>query len=286
MIPGVMQTRPDPRLDAVFARSRPRRWSIVAVYALLVPAPSCSPCASRRDNSLDRMIVGHRTPRWPPRASSSEVFPERPVALLLVESARPAVAPAVARGGARAPGAPGPHPAAVSTYSVLTVWDRIRRTGRWAARRGGAPPAPSRGLPRFVARHRLLPRPGPGRRRLPRRRAGLDDAGARRARRGAGRRSTAPSTRRSGGVPADRARAPARRRALGRRLARARDRPRQPALLPALRRVRGRPHHRPVPLVAGARRHPRLARRGGAARHGVRRARGVRLHDRLRRWCR
>jgi hypothetical protein len=123
------------RVDAVFAAIIRMRWAILAVYALLIPGALWLALGIPRDSSLDRMIVDSN-PQVAATRAFQRLFREQPTALLLVES--PDLFSAQSVAAARAleaalDGVPG-----VSTYSALSVWERMRPG---AAARPGAGPA-------------------------------------------------------------------------------------------------------------------------------------------------
>ncbi len=130
-----------PRLNAVFARVIAwRRW-ILAVYALLIPGAAFLALGIPKDTGLDRMVASSH----PAVAATREfhaVFPEQPLALLLVETPVPCSAAGIAALAAVQDAVAGvPR---VTTHSVLSVWERMRPG---AAARADAGPE----LARFVA---------------------------------------------------------------------------------------------------------------------------------------
>jgi uncharacterized protein len=114
---------PTPRLDAVFRRVIARRFWIVGVYALLTPAALGLALRIPKDTALERMVVASN-PEVRATREFQKVFPDMPLALLLVETQQACSDPAVAalrrlqEALARVP--------AVQPYSVLTVWERMR----------------------------------------------------------------------------------------------------------------------------------------------------------------
>jgi uncharacterized protein len=123
MIIAVTTLPRSPRLDAIFAQVTRLRWWIVAFYALLVPGALILVLRIPSDNAIDRMIVAS-DPDVAATREFQRVFPEKPQALLVVETSSPmspeaiAAVRAVEDAAGRVPG--------VTTYSVLSVWDRMR----------------------------------------------------------------------------------------------------------------------------------------------------------------
>jgi uncharacterized protein len=146
MIPGMLGALRHPRIDAVFAGIVRMRWTILAVYALLIPGAVWLAMSIPRDNSLDRMIVA-TNPEVAATREFQRVFGERPVALLMVESADPFAAGAIASArDLEAAIGRIPH---VSTYSALTVWERLRPGASTAPDAGPALRAFVTGTPFF-----------------------------------------------------------------------------------------------------------------------------------------
>jgi uncharacterized protein len=116
-------TSRSPRIEAAFARIVRYRWAILTVYALLVPGALVLALRIPSDSSLERMIVASH-PDVVATREFQRIFPERPAALLLVESPDPLSRETVAAAWAletalnRIPG--------VSSYSALTVLERLR----------------------------------------------------------------------------------------------------------------------------------------------------------------
>ena len=120
---GVTDTAGLPRLAAIFAQVVRLRWWIIAVYAALAPGAVYFALQIPRDNAIGRMVVD-ADPAVAATRDFHRVFPERAVALALIESPRPLSNQAVA--GVRAVQAALDRVPKVTTYSVLTVWDRMR----------------------------------------------------------------------------------------------------------------------------------------------------------------
>lgn len=113
---------PTPRLDAVFARVIGARWWIITIYALLVPGALLVALRIPKDTALERMVVASN----PDVAATREfqrVFPDKPLAVLVVETPEPFAEPAVT--SLRTLQAAIEELAGVTTYSVLTVWERM-----------------------------------------------------------------------------------------------------------------------------------------------------------------
>lgn len=141
MISAVTLPPGTPRLDAIFAQVVRVRWWIVAFYACLVPGALIAALRIPEDNAIERMVVGSN----PDVAQTTEfqrVFPETPLAMLVVETPNPFTPEAIA--GVQALQAAVERVDEVETYSVFTVWERMRPG---AASRAGAPAA----LERFVS---------------------------------------------------------------------------------------------------------------------------------------
>ena len=119
---GVTDTSGLPRLAAIFAQIVRRRWWIIACYAALIPGAVYLALRIPRDNAIGHMVVAS-DPAVVATRAFHEVFPERTVALALIESPRPVSDEAVA--GVRAIQAALGGVPKVTTYSVLTVWDRM-----------------------------------------------------------------------------------------------------------------------------------------------------------------
>jgi uncharacterized protein len=132
MITVMVQPLRGPRTDAVFAGIVSLRWPILVIYAALLPGALWLALGIPRDNSLERMIVASN-PEVAATREFQRLFGEHPVALLLVESPDPFLdssllaARTLEAALGRIPG--------VSTYSALTVWERMRPG---AATRAGA----------------------------------------------------------------------------------------------------------------------------------------------------
>jgi predicted RND superfamily exporter protein len=118
----VSEPSPTPRLDAVFARVIGARWWIITIYALLVPGALLVALRIPKDTALERMVVASN----PDVAATREfqrVFPDKPLAVLVVETPEPFAEPAVT--SLRTLQAAIEELAGVTTYSVLTVWERM-----------------------------------------------------------------------------------------------------------------------------------------------------------------
>ncbi|HEX7485829.1 MAG TPA: MMPL family transporter [Vicinamibacterales bacterium] len=118
---------PISRVAAIFAQVARVRWWIIAVYAMLVPGAVLLALRIPKDNTIDRMVVAS-DPAVAATREFHRIFPERPVALLLVESPHPLAATTVE--GIRDLQAALDRVPKVTTYSALTVWDRMRPGGR------------------------------------------------------------------------------------------------------------------------------------------------------------
>jgi predicted RND superfamily exporter protein len=123
MIIAVTALPASPRLDAIFAQIIRLRWWVVAFYAALVPGALVLALGIPSDNAITGMVVASNPDVAATRAFE-RVFPEKPLALLVVDTPRPTSAEAIAAVQAleaavgRVPG--------VTTYSALTVWERMR----------------------------------------------------------------------------------------------------------------------------------------------------------------
>lgn len=123
MIPGMIGARHVPRFEVAFTRIIRIRWTIVLLYALLVPGALILALRIPSDSALERMVVDSN-PDVAATRQFQAIFPELPLAVLLVESVDPlshdtvAAAWALERALAGVPG--------VSTYSALTVLERMR----------------------------------------------------------------------------------------------------------------------------------------------------------------
>ncbi len=147
---GVTDTAGLPRLAAIFAQVVRLRWWIIAVYGALVPGAVYCALQIPRDNAIGRMIVDS-DPAVVATREFHAVFPERAVALVLIESPRPLSEEAIE--GVRVVQLALDRVPKVTTYSVLTVWDRMRPGGRGgqAEPSGGAPPHDGGELAAFVS---------------------------------------------------------------------------------------------------------------------------------------
>ncbi len=152
---GVTDTAGLPRLAAIFAQVVRLRWWIIAIYAALIPGAVYFALQIPRDNAIGRMVVD-TDPAVAATRDFHQVFPERAVALALIESPRPLSDDAVA--GVRAVQAALDRVPNVTTYSVLTVWDRMRPGGRsgQAASSAGSPPGGVGQLAAFVSGTRFF----------------------------------------------------------------------------------------------------------------------------------
>jgi uncharacterized protein len=152
---GVTDPASRSRHGAIFAQVFRIRWWIIALYAALVPGAIHAALGIPRDNAIGNM-VGASDPAVAATREFHTVFPERAVALALVESPRPLSdgAVAVARELQSAlDGVP-----KVTTYSVLTVWDRMAAGARWGrtAADGSAAAAAGGGLAAFLGGTRFF----------------------------------------------------------------------------------------------------------------------------------
>lgn len=133
MIPGMIGALYTPRIGTAFARIIRWRWATIAIYGLLVPGALALALHIPSDSAIERMVVD-TNPDVAATREFQRIFPERPLAVLLVESPDPlsprtvAAAWALEQSLGRVPG--------VSTYSALTVLDRMRPGA--AARPGAA----------------------------------------------------------------------------------------------------------------------------------------------------
>lgn len=152
---GVTDTAGLPRLAAIFAQVVRLRWWIIAAYSALIPGAVYFALQIPRDNAIGRMVVD-TDPAVAATRDFHEVFPERAVALALIESPRPLSDDAVS--GVRAVQAALDRVPKVTTYSVLTVWDRMRPVGRsgQAAPPAGSPPGEGSPLAAFVCGTRFF----------------------------------------------------------------------------------------------------------------------------------
>ncbi len=126
------------RLVAIFAQVVRARWWIIAVYAALVPGAVWLALRIPKDSAIERMVVAS-DPAVAATREFQRVFPERALALVLVESPRPLSGPTVE--GVRTLQAALDRVPNLTTYSLLTAWDRMRPGGRWG--RPSTPGAPS-----------------------------------------------------------------------------------------------------------------------------------------------
>jgi hypothetical protein len=152
---GVTDAAGLPRLAAIFAQVVRLRWWIIAVYAAMVPGAVYFALQIPRDDAISRMVVDS-DPAVTATRDFHQVFPERVVALALIESPQPLSNDAIAR--VRAVQAALDRVPKVTTYSVLTVWDRIRPAGRWgsAGSPGGMPDGGGSHLAAFVSGTRFF----------------------------------------------------------------------------------------------------------------------------------
>jgi predicted RND superfamily exporter protein len=111
------------RVERTFARVIRLRWWIVAVYALLVPGAVILALRIPNDSAMVNMVVSS-DPDVRATREFQHIFAERPLVLLLVESPNPFSAEAMA--GARALESAVGRVPGVTTYSVLTMWARMR----------------------------------------------------------------------------------------------------------------------------------------------------------------
>ena len=119
------------RLESVFRTVIAARWWIVAVYALLVPGALILALRIPKDNALERMVVASN-PDVTATREFQRVFPEKPIALLQLETGDPFSSEALA--GLRVVQAAVSGVPGVTTYSIATVWDRLRPG--WGSRPG------------------------------------------------------------------------------------------------------------------------------------------------------
>jgi hypothetical protein len=137
----------DSRLVRLLRGVVARRWSILAVYALIVPFALLLALRVPRDNSLERMIVAS-DPVVTTTREFQRVFPEPATAILMIETPDPLSPPIVeAVRGLQARLDRIPH---VGTYSLLTI----------ASRLGGAGHPSADDLQRLVARTAFFRRQG------------------------------------------------------------------------------------------------------------------------------
>jgi uncharacterized protein len=148
---GVNETTGPSRLAAIFAQVTRLRWRIIAAYAALVPGALYLALQIPQDNAIERMVVDS-DPAVAATRAFHKVFPERAVALALVESPRPLSDDTVA--AVRALQAALDRVPDVTTYSVLTVWDRMRPAGRAPA--PDDPAGGAGGLSAFVSGTRFF----------------------------------------------------------------------------------------------------------------------------------
>jgi predicted RND superfamily exporter protein len=123
---------PTPRLDAVFRGVIARRWWTVGAYALLAPVALVLALCIPKDIALERMVVASN-PEVAATREFRKVFPDMPLALLVVETKEACSDPAVA--ALRELHASLERVPKLVPYSVLTVWERVRPG---AAARAGA----------------------------------------------------------------------------------------------------------------------------------------------------
>jgi uncharacterized protein len=155
MMSGVTDRAGRPLLGAIFAQVIGLRWWIVAIYAALVPSAIDFALRIPRDNAIGHMVVAS-DPAVATTREFHEVFAERAVALALVESRRPLSDEAVA--GVRELQTALARLPKVTTYSVLTVWDRMGAPARWgqAGLAGTGPAGAGGGLAAFLAGTRFF----------------------------------------------------------------------------------------------------------------------------------
>lgn len=123
MIPGMIGARHAPRLEGLFGRVIRRRWIIVAVYALLVPGALAIALRIPSDSAIERMVVSSN-PDVAATREFQQIFPERPLAVLLLEASDPLSPETVSAAWALERRLDGI--ADVSTYSALTVLERMK----------------------------------------------------------------------------------------------------------------------------------------------------------------
>ena len=141
MISAVIEPSHNPRLLAIFSQVVRLRVWIAVCYACLVPSALILALRIPEESAIERMVVGSN-PDVAATREFQQVFSEQPVALLVVETPAPFSAEAIA--GVRSLQAAVDRVPRVTTYSVFTVWERMRPG---AASRAGAPEA----LERFVS---------------------------------------------------------------------------------------------------------------------------------------
>ena len=118
----MMTSTPGSRLESLFARLVRARWSIVALYALLLPGALLLALGIPRDSALERMVVAGNPDVLATR-EFQRLFPERPRVMLIARTAEPFSAEAIA-GLAELQRHLDAVPR-VTTYSALTVWQRL-----------------------------------------------------------------------------------------------------------------------------------------------------------------
>jgi predicted RND superfamily exporter protein len=135
MISAVIEPSHNPRLLAIFSQVMRVRWWIVAFYAGLVPGALILALRIPEENAIERMVVASN-PDVAATREFQQIFSEKPIALLVVDTSAPFSAEAIA--GVQSLQAAVDQVPHVTTYSVLTVWERMRPG---AASRAGAPAA-------------------------------------------------------------------------------------------------------------------------------------------------
>ena len=113
----------NPRVEAAFRKILLLRWWIVGGYGLMVPGALLLSLGIPKDSAVERMVVASN-PAVAATREFQRVLPDAPVAVLLVEAEDPLSEPTLAavlalqKAADRVP--------KVTTYSVLTVWERMR----------------------------------------------------------------------------------------------------------------------------------------------------------------
>jgi uncharacterized protein len=113
-------------LERLFARVIALRWWVVAAYALTVPFALVLALRIPRDNAIERMVVDSDHEVAVTR-EFQRVFPEMPTAFLLLETGDPF--DPVALGALRGLQSALDRVPGVVSYSLLTVWERVRPGG-------------------------------------------------------------------------------------------------------------------------------------------------------------
>src|SRR6266542_4448050 len=118
-----MRVQGDDRASRVLARVIRMRWAILAMYALLVPLAALVASRIPSEGAIDRLIVPS-DPDYAATRAFQSIFPEAPVALLLLEADDPWSPASIARLDAAKAALRGvPH---VGAFSVLDALRRAR----------------------------------------------------------------------------------------------------------------------------------------------------------------